>query len=374
MQTITDKHVAEVFGNSEITYNPQINHIRTIEQNLITVNEDGLKLKFIQKQTQAMQMAAVKQNGLALQYCNTQTIELCLKAIHKTSAAFQFIYSHIESSPCFHELAVEQNPWCLLWIQHNKNVKNIALKAINDSYCGKAYQACTYLHNAEFNLAAVRANPRALRWITIQTKELCYEAINRDYTMFKHATFQPEDLYEFIYSKDPAFFKQKTRVRNNAFYMTMMKNSPEYWCFIMIDNHYENNMLAALTINANTFKYMRMPTLAVINRALELDELNIMHVIRPTEEQQLIVVQKNPAALQYIQNPSFAVCKVAVAVDHKVIDYIDNETMAQFINSQDQRFDLIGANKIKLLETIIASDLSKDQKMKIIETFFTSVS
>ena len=56
---------------------------------LKSVRFDGMRLRFVSKQTPEICLAAVKQNAKALQYVKIQTPEICLAAVENDGNALQ---------------------------------------------------------------------------------------------------------------------------------------------------------------------------------------------------------------------------------------------------------------------------------------------
>lgn len=86
----------------------------TISSDLEKVQQDGLALQFVKKQTPEICMAAVQKNGCALQYVKKQTQKLCMAAVQQTCWALKYVE---KQTPKICMTAVQQDGAALKYVK-----------------------------------------------------------------------------------------------------------------------------------------------------------------------------------------------------------------------------------------------------------------
>jgi len=80
----------------------------------LAVQQHGMALQYVKKQTEEICKLAVQQNGLAIQFVKEQTEELCKLAVQQNGESLYYVKEQTEEL-C--KLAVQQNGWSLYYVK-----------------------------------------------------------------------------------------------------------------------------------------------------------------------------------------------------------------------------------------------------------------
>lgn len=138
------------------------------------VKINGYALKYVDKQTEKMCIAAVTQFGNALKYVKNQTAEICIAAVKQYGLALQHVKKTLLTASDLLEI-------CKLAILQNVAALQYVPESFDESYemCKLAvqqdYSAIIYVKEEfkteELSILAVRQSPRALLYINEYMKE-----------------------------------------------------------------------------------------------------------------------------------------------------------------------------------------------------------
>lgn len=137
------------------------------------VSYHGGDLRWIDKQTPNICLAAVRNTGLALKYVKEQTEEICLAA-------------------------VQDQGWVLSYVK--EQTPALCLAAVN-SY-GMALQFVKE-QTPEICMAAVQNDPMALKYVKEQTEEICLEAVKQYGYALQYVRKQTPEIIEAALAQKP---------------------------------------------------------------------------------------------------------------------------------------------------------------------------
>jgi hypothetical protein len=80
-----------------LTERKLVSDVMTEMMCLSTVKRNGMKLKYVKKQTETICLSAVKQNGLALEYVKDRTETICLEAVKQNGLALKYVLDQTEN-------------------------------------------------------------------------------------------------------------------------------------------------------------------------------------------------------------------------------------------------------------------------------------
>ena len=173
----------------------------------------------------------------------------------------------------------------------------------------------------EKNLATVKQNPYAIKFIDNPSEKVQLAAVNQDGLAI-----------EFI--KNPSEEVQLAAVKQNGYAIQHIKNPSEAvklaavkkygYAIEYIENPSENVQLAAVKQNGYAIEYIKNPSEAVKLAAVNNNGCAIQYIKNPSEAVRLTAVNKNGYAIQYIDNPSEEVKLAAVNKYGYAIEYIAN--------------------------------------------------
>jgi uncharacterized membrane protein len=130
-----------------------------------------------EKQTPEISLAATQQNGALLQFVEKQSDAICLAAIKNTATAFAFIKN---KTPEFALAAVEHNGLVLQYIKQENHTDEICLTAVKQN--GLALKFVEELKQTpEIALAAVKNDADAFDFVreANRSEEVCIETVKR---------------------------------------------------------------------------------------------------------------------------------------------------------------------------------------------------
>lgn len=150
---------------------------------------------------------------------------------------------------------------------------------------------------------AIQIDPNGLRYILNQTKELIFEAIQKDYRTIKYIA--------------PAF-------RHEAFYLELIEINPKI--VTRLESPTKKMWELAVQKDLSLFKYFQEVDEEVTLAAIKMYPDYIYYVTNPTDEMQLIAVRHNGNLLNKITNPSLEIQLEAIRSNGQAIEFVKNPT------------------------------------------------
>ena len=138
----------------------------------LAVQQNGLALQYVLKQTEELCKLAVQRNGLALKFVKEQTEEICKLAVQQYGMAIKFVKEQTEEI-C--KLAVQQNGYALQFVK--EQTEEICKLAIQQNVCALQF---VKEQTDEICKLAVQQNGRALQLVKEQTEEICKLAVQQN--------------------------------------------------------------------------------------------------------------------------------------------------------------------------------------------------
>jgi len=121
--------------------------------------------------------------------------------------------------------------------------------------------------------------------------------------------------YEAKYEK----YKEK-EMKIEEFFKKVNVQIPEH----LKDNYDHNKDIESVTQNGWAIQYIENPSEEIKKIAVAQNGFAIMYIKNPSEEIKKIAVTQNGLVIRYIENPSEEIKKIAVNQDGYAIGYIDN--------------------------------------------------
>ena len=251
---------------------------QTIEKCLIAVKQNANALMYIKKPNEEIYLSAVKQNGLILKLINKQTDKICLSAI-------------------------KQNPMALQYVKHQK--ESMILYA-----CEKNAYVVTMIKNPNINLY------RMLFDINIHTfKYMNYTIMNPEFI---------DELWN------------KSIVKNGL----LLEKCP-HQTFELCKIAIEQNPHALKYINYDILSLYEIHELYTI--ASIKDGMTIQYMKNYINEEIIkLGIKQNGLAIQFIINPSYELCKLAIAQNSNSLIKINNLYYKSILSNDlyQQSFDI----------------------------------
>lgn len=144
---------------------------------LAAVKNTAAAFAFVKNETPEFALAAVKQNGLALEYIKQEnhTDEICLAAVKQNGLALEFV----EELKQTHEIAlaaVKQNADAFDFVRESNRSKAVCVETVKR----QPMRLVDMPDDHDVRLAAVKADGRAVGLIHSQPPELCIEAVKHN--------------------------------------------------------------------------------------------------------------------------------------------------------------------------------------------------
>ena len=172
-----------------------------------------------------------------------------------------------------------------------------------EQYGGKYLKRLTTGQTLTVCQKAIQMDPNSLRYVLNQTKELIFEAIQKDYRTIKYIA--------------PEF-------RNEAFYLELIEINPKI--VLRLEEPTERMWELAIQKDLSLFKHFPEVDDALTLKAIKRYPDYIEYVIRPTEEMNLIAVKHNGNLLRKIKNPSLTVQLEAIRSNGEAIEFVSHPT------------------------------------------------
>ncbi|PLY08031.1 MAG: hypothetical protein C0625_03535 [Arcobacter sp.] len=197
-------------------------------------------------------------------------------------------------------LAIEKN------VNNIFNIKNPSKEVIKKAI-EKNYRIVTRLTlNNEMKLFAIKQNLKVFNLITLDKK-------SQDY-FFKTTKFLDKDLahdkklellkkYPFCikYIKNPTEEEQLIAINSNSYALNYIKTPVS-----------EKIKLTAIKRSPNVFKQIKNPSFELQKEAVKANAKNIQYIKEQKEELQILAVQSDGYAIEYIENPSLKVEEISL--------------------------------------------------------------
>jgi hypothetical protein len=180
-------------------------------------------------------------------------------------------------------------------------------------------QELTEWNSLDFQLAAVRQNGNAIRFITNPSHELHLAAVKKISCNIQFITNPSHEVQlaavrlsgnAIRFITDPSHEVQLTAVQQNGYAIE----------YITEPSH--EVQLAAVKQNGYAIQYITHPSYEVKLAAVKQNGYAIQYITNPSHEVQLAAVQQDGLAIQFITNPSYEVQVVAVQQNGYAIRYV----------------------------------------------------
>jgi hypothetical protein len=301
--------------------------IRVIEQTpencLAAVKVDGMTLQFITHQTPEICLAAVDQCGYSLRFVHNQTFEIIKTAVRKNGLASKFMKSNLALIEFRKEL-IDTNANCIRYLPHATREDYVHALTVKAKHYLDA--PASLRNDYGFQIEAVRANAKVIRFIPVQTPELCRIAVAGRLDMWKHVHFKPIDLMERVYDYDSSLITEYTTDGSDEYYVVLCKNEPRYAAFIQEPE----NMARAIRRNPRSICFIDYHGIELYTLALQQDPSTIQFV--PTANQYVeSLVKADPALIRYAPYPSLELCRLATRQDPAVLNLIAEPVMENLL-------------------------------------------
>lgn len=302
---------------------------------LCAVNEDANNLKLIRREYQTLDICwiAIKKNPYMLEYAYVQDKEMCEFVIKYDNKLMKFArkYNNANiniSQNNLNSLKDEElykiltnNPALIKQIQNPSN--NLIRFVVNINGCYLRYIDKNY-QDDDIIILAFKRYPAALKFAAYQNKRICDEfilnysnnQINFD-KYWKNLDFEyvsDDNINKFVYY-DP----------DNIKYIPKNKQTEEL-CIYCLTNSYDT-----------TQKYIQ----------IESNNINIIHL------------QNDGLYLNYINNKTYELCKIAVENNCNAIDYVPDEFKTEELYNILLNTDYVHLVLDKIPKKYITYDLYK---------------
>ena len=153
---------------------PLENYLIPEEICMAAVQEYGLALQYVKKQSPEICMAAVQEHAIALLAVEEQTPEICMVAVMKNGLALQWVK---KQSPEICMEAVQEDASALQYVE--EQTPEICLAAVQRYGHGWTLKYVKK-QSPEICMAAVQNAGEALEYVEEQSPEICMAAVQQD--------------------------------------------------------------------------------------------------------------------------------------------------------------------------------------------------
>lgn len=273
------------------------------------VEQDGLVLYYINKQTKDMCFVAVRQNGLALRYCKFQNVAIQTAAVLQNEEAIFYVdpvsedfyinilveypcyWIFIKDTPNNRRRAIIKNSACIAFMS---NVDDMFIKqCITD---GRAGILRFMEHKFEILQFAINKEADNIMFIQNQTPELQLMAVQKDPKVIEFIRKPTSDALRLAIQMKPELIKSVEQT--------------EELCKI------------AITLIPKLFADILKPTDAITKLAVELDGMNLRYVDVQTPELCETAIRQNPKSFQFVLDQTSSIARLSISLDPSNVYYL----------------------------------------------------